>query len=59
MSSSKMIGNLPAVLNFNWLFLKLKQFIPLDSPLGSFYRPILPDHRRGEESCTLMKGIGK
>ena len=27
MNSSKMIGDFHAVLNFNWLFLKLNQFI--------------------------------
>jgi hypothetical protein len=33
-----MIGNFPAILNFNRLFLKLNSFI-------CNYLPVLPDHR--------------
>ena len=36
--SSKMIGNFPAILNFNRFFLKLSQFI-------CNQLPVLPDHR--------------
>ena len=40
MNSFRMIGILLAVLNFNWLFLKLNRFI-------CNYLPVLPDHRTG------------
>ena len=36
-NSSKMMGNFPEVLNFNWLFLKLNQFICNE-------QPVLPVH---------------
>ena len=38
--SSKLIGNLPAVLDFNWLFLQLNRFI-------CNQLPVLPDHSLG------------
>ena len=37
MISSRMIGNFPTILNFNWLFLKLNRFI-------CNYLPGFPDH---------------
>ena len=36
-NSSKVIGNFPTILNFNWLFLKLNRFI-------CNQLPVLPDH---------------
>ena len=41
-----MIGNFPAVLNFNWLFLKLNRFI-------CNQLPVLPDHSL-PCSCRLL-----
>ena len=38
-----MIGNFPAVFNFNRLFLKLNQFI-------CNYLPVLPEHSRCPQS---------
>jgi len=40
-----MVGNFPAVLNFNRLFLELKRFIYNQLP-------VLPDHREGASALT-------
>ena len=39
MKSSKMVGDFPAILNFNWLFLKLNRFI-------CNYLSVLSNHRQ-------------
>ena len=42
-----MVGNFPAVLNINWLFLKLNRFICNELP-------VLPDHRLDVAHCKLV-----